>query len=210
MEPLLAVILTRATERIMVVCAGILSIYVGYRLFTLVPERKESEGRVKLPGGASFFFSKVGPGVFFALFGTGLIGYSATQPVSFNQSGDNLQGGMAVASGDGGGVFVGFDTRRPMTGALTRPPPGSADRPAVIGYLNAWFADLPADTPSGVRIDRRIAVTEAKLALMREVWDPAAWGDYDAFHRWVTVSAGSGPPPAGTEQAAALFTGAGP
>lgn len=207
MDPLLAVILTRAAERIIVVCAGILSIYIGYRLFALVPEHREGESRLKLPGGASFFMSKVGPGVFFALFGSALIGYSATRPVSFSQPGVEIASGIAA---EGGSVFVGFDARRRVPDAAGGVPRGSADRAEVVGYLNTWFADMPADTPSGTKIDRRIAVTEAKLALMREIWDEAAWGDYDAFHRWVTVSAGSGPPPAGTEKAAALFGGSGP
>jgi hypothetical protein len=203
MDPLLAVILTRAAERIIVVCAGILSIYVGYKLFALVPERREGTGKMTLPGGASFFLSKVGPGVFFALFGTGLIGYSATRPVSFAQP------GFEIAQGEGGRAeYIGFKTGQGVVGG-TSLPAGSAAREDVIGYLNAWFAAMPADTPRGDRLDRQIAVKEAKLAIMREVWDEASWGDYDAFHRWVTVAAGSGPPPAGSEAAAALFLGEG-
>lgn len=202
MDPLLAVILTRAMERLLVVFAGIVSIYVGYRLFLNMPTLKESEGRLSLPGGVSFFASRIGPGVFFALFGASLIGYSATRPVS-------LTAPELVASAEGlsGASYTGFGTRAAAGQSL---PPGSADRALVVNFLNNWLADTPADTPSDTKIDRRIAATESKLALMREVWDETKWGAYDSFHQWVTVSAATGPPPEGNADAAAFFKASNP
>lgn len=210
MDPLLTVILTRAAERMLVILAGILCIYVGYRLFALVPEQKGGESRLTLPGGASFFASKVAPGVFFALFGTGLIGYSATRPVSFSPGpGLVLRDSSEAARGEGG-VFSGVNA--PVAGNAGPAPPslGEARRAEVIGTLNAWLADLPEGTESGVRLDRLTAVKDAKLALLREAWDQTAWGDYDLFHRWVVEMAQTGPPPDGSEAAAALFDRASP
>jgi branched-subunit amino acid transport protein len=202
MDPLLAVILTRAMERLLVVVAGIVSIYVGYRLFLNMPTLKESEGRLSLPGGVSFFASRIGPGVFFALFGASLIGYSATRPVS-------LTAPELVASAEGlaGASYTGFGTRAAAGKSL---PPGSADRSLVVTFLNKWLADTPSDAPSDTKIDRRIAATESKLALMREIWDETKWGAYDSFHQWVTVSAGTGPPPEGNADAATFFKASSP
>jgi hypothetical protein len=200
MDPLLAVIFTRAAERLIVVGAGILSIYIGYRLFALVPNRNDSEGKLTLPGGFSFFASRVGPGVFFALFGAGLIAYSATRPVSFKAPELTI-----AAAQPGGAEYVGFGTDGNEVGKRQALPQGSAPREEVISVLNAWFHDLPADIAPTLRIDRTIAVKESKLALMRETWDSVKWGSYASFHRWITVSAQSGPPPDENKEAAEVF-----
>src|SRR4051794_33806218 len=51
------------------VMIGGLSIFLGYRLFIKLPERTDSSGKLVLPGGISVFVSRVGPGVFFCVFG---------------------------------------------------------------------------------------------------------------------------------------------
>jgi hypothetical protein len=199
MSALIAVILTRALERMLVVGAGILSIYVGYKLFALLPDRAESQGRLKLPGGFEFFATRVGPGVFFALFGAGLIGYSASRPVSYSAP------ELSAAAGAQGEIsYVGFGSAGGAAGGQSLPA-GSAARGDVVGFLNAWFKEIPADASTAVKIDRRIAATESKLVLMREIWEPAEWGDYASFHKWVTVAGQSGPPPKGNEDAAVFF-----
>ena len=67
----------------LLVLAGALAIYLGYRLFLAIPAADKSEGRISLPGGVSIFLTRIGPGVFFALFGCALIGYSVGQPIDF-------------------------------------------------------------------------------------------------------------------------------
>src|SRR5205823_6596740 len=78
---LLVVMLSRATERILLVLVGGLAVYLGYRLFQLIPRTSKSEGKLELPGGVSIFLTRIGPGIFFALFGVAVIGYSVAQPV---------------------------------------------------------------------------------------------------------------------------------
>ena len=69
-------ILLRSLERILSVLIGGLSIYLGYRLFLKIPQQTDSSGKIILPGGISIFLSRVGPGVFFSLFGTLVVGLS--------------------------------------------------------------------------------------------------------------------------------------
>ena len=81
-------IITRAAERLLVVVGGLLGIYFGYRLFTkgvVVDQAASGEFR-------SFKLSlgRVGPGVFFALFGTGLLGYSLVNPIKVNPDSNSL------------------------------------------------------------------------------------------------------------------------
>ena len=66
----------RGMERIIAVLIGGFSVYLGYRLFMNLPEQKDSEGRIILPGDISVYLSRVGPGVFFALFGSVVLGIS--------------------------------------------------------------------------------------------------------------------------------------
>ena len=180
MDALIAVIFTRALERLLVIGAGVLSIYVGYRLFALLPDRADGEGKLKFPGGIEFFVTRVGPGVFFALFGAALIGYSASRPVSYSAP------ELTASAGAAGTVaYVGFGAGG--AGVRQSLPPGSAAREDVAGFLNAWLRDMPDGTPASAKIDRRIAATESKLALMREIWDPAKWGVYETaiLNAWV-------------------------
>ena len=60
----------RMIERMIIACGGIISITLGYRLFMMVPaEQKPVSGGSFRSAWFSLSLSKVGPGVFFALFG---------------------------------------------------------------------------------------------------------------------------------------------
>ena len=69
--------------RIIVICISGICIYFGYKLFFLVTER---QGKLKIEGkDAVVSLSDVGPGVFFALFGSIGMGVTLiTQPYSVN------------------------------------------------------------------------------------------------------------------------------
>src|SRR3981189_2911886 len=59
----------RSVERLIVVVGGVLAIYLGYRLFSHAHLRNDGSGKLKTTV-FEFAVAKVGPGVFFALFGT--------------------------------------------------------------------------------------------------------------------------------------------
>jgi hypothetical protein len=58
----------RMFERIIIAFGGILSVFLGYRLFFLAGAASDSGGRFKTSL-ITMSMTKVGPGVFFALFG---------------------------------------------------------------------------------------------------------------------------------------------
>jgi hypothetical protein len=81
------VFLWRAVERFANVLIGALAIYLGYKLFMNLPERREEkkgEMKLMLPGDISVYVSRVGPGVFFALFGTAVVLMSFVSAVRFD------------------------------------------------------------------------------------------------------------------------------
>src|ERR1700704_3851818 len=89
MDPQSLVIVLRMVERILGVLLGGLLIYFGYRLFLSLPGKRGRDGGTgdfSFAGGNKIKLSKVGPGVFFALFGAGLIVFSITRSVSLSVS----------------------------------------------------------------------------------------------------------------------------
>src|SRR3712207_3118553 len=74
-------LLFRFLERMTVVLIGGMAIYLGFRLFLAVPELRESDGEVKLPWNISIVMTRVGPGVFFALFGIAALSLALYRPL---------------------------------------------------------------------------------------------------------------------------------
>src|SRR5262245_7121886 len=74
----------RVLERVLAVLIGGMSIFLGYRLFIKLPRQKDSSGKVMLPGDISVFFSRIGPGVFFSLFGAAVVVVSLQQGLELN------------------------------------------------------------------------------------------------------------------------------
>ena len=59
------VILWRSLERILAVLAGAVSIYLGYRLFLIIPHETGGKAKIEFQGKLSVYVARVGPGVFF-------------------------------------------------------------------------------------------------------------------------------------------------
>ncbi|MFQ5627503.1 MAG: hypothetical protein ACE5I1_01985 [bacterium] len=62
----------RMLERVLAVAIAGVSIYLGYKLFGMIPHIQVGEGKINFPGGSVHLF-RTGPGVFFALFGCFII-----------------------------------------------------------------------------------------------------------------------------------------
>jgi hypothetical protein len=194
---LLTVTLARAAERLMLVLAGMLAIYLGYRLFTQIPSADKSEGRLKLPGGISIYLTRVGPGVFFALFGCGIIGYSVTRPFDLKIPAEiaAVRPGAAEAAAGRSIQLTGFG---PALAAV----PGGTDTETLLARLNFYFEDTAKKLDRLQAEELAEAIRNAKLALMVTGWK-AQWGDRDSFVAWVRAGA-SAPPPVETAAGAVL------
>jgi len=67
--------------RVSIVIGGILCIYFGYKLFYIAKE-KQGDFKIKTGGSTEVSVSDVAPGVFFALFGAGILVFSITNGIS--------------------------------------------------------------------------------------------------------------------------------
>jgi hypothetical protein len=173
-----------------------------------LPEVEPGAGRVKLPGGISIYLTRVGPGVFFSLFGAVIIALSFYFGITASET-------RGVESQLAGGPPV--STQRSFTGAAadaagSDPQSRQVERATVermIRDLNRVPALMRDDLAPRDR-DLVQTLDQSKLRLMREVWDAEAWGDYVAFERWWREGAGADPPPEIAAAAAVFRAGSGP
>jgi hypothetical protein len=173
----------RFIERILAVVFGGMAIYLGYRLFVRIPESRDSQGKITLPWNITVILSRVGPGVFFALFGTGVIALSLYKGVQIGP-GTAFVGAPVVANKVTG--FIGAAPRAPEA-----EPAARADARALlrrdIGLLNNITNSLRPDLPDYERTPIELAIPRIKLALMKPVWGEteAGWGTPSEFEEWV-------------------------
>jgi hypothetical protein len=186
----------RAVERILAVLIGGLAIVLGYRLFLALPQQRDSSGTIRLPWNVTVMLGRVGPGVFFALFGAAVVGFSLHAAVHIEQGGDRSGARPAVAD------YRGFAPAAPSeSGAL-------ASRRLAAQMQVEYLNTLPGLLRGDLREDERKAAWRglgwAKLAIMEPLWD-ANWGDLTRFKDWAEGDS-TAPPPPGLEDAAAFFT----
>lgn len=176
----------RMLERIIAVLIGGLAIYLGYRLFFHLPFERSHEGELQLPG-VKIVLSRVGPGVFFAAFGSLVLYYSLTEEVKVSRSMQGpaqAQQGQDVASGD-------VVRREDFTGAASLPagtptvsPTGAAVTPqrrakalTSLEMLNCAQRLLARDGSSPeLQGKLALAIRDGKRALMLSIWDEGDWG----------------------------------
>jgi len=100
----------RMIERLLVVASAGLSIYLGYRLFLRIPDYRDAQGEIKLPAmNMSVTFSRVGPGVFFAVFGAAVLLASYLHPITVEPP---VQSPMATGPEAKSGKFEGASPMR--------------------------------------------------------------------------------------------------
>lgn len=203
----------RGLERLLVIGAGALSIVLGFLLFRHMPPAARGEaggeGKVELPGGVSIYVSRVGPGVFFALFGAVVVALSFQAPLV-------LVEGPPPAAGPAGAAQAAQVRQLSYLDGTADSGAGALETARLrvrehVGFLNGLAADLAPDLPAERRAEIARRLRNARLDMVQAVWGD--WGDQDAraaFVDWVRLGAEGDPPP-GLDAPAALFrTGASP
>ena len=195
------VIIFRMVERILGVLIGGVLIYFGYRLFLSLAGKRGRDrgaGEFSFAGGNKIKLSKVGPGVFFALFGAGLIVFSLVKPVSLTVS-----PGAAKSSTSAPKPGVVAASEFKFVGAVSVPETDqdrvrmrTETQQDVLALNRAFDVAEAADRPGLGR-----AVSRAKFALMEPLW-AEDWGDIADFRDWLDKG---GSPPATVQPAVDYF-----
>jgi hypothetical protein len=196
------VIILRGAERILVDLTGALAVYLGYQLFLRMPSRERGEGKFELPGGISIYISRVGPGVFFSLFGAAVLGLSLVHGVSQDSMRSIAAGAPSaeVAAAAPGSIVEATHYAGATASAPTVDPlQAEAERSAVvlaIRNINRIPTALRAELPATQRLDIEQAIKAAKVRMLKSVWDRDQWGDFASFRQWVDQGESDPPPPA--------------
>ena len=203
-----SIIAFRAIERILAIIVGGICIYLGYRLFSRIPEQKQGEATIKFPGDVSIYIARVGPGVFFALFGAVIIGLSFYLKVEYiHQSSQNSSAITAQPSSDRK-LDSEVDYFRGLSQAQPHQGPSSIEKERLrlaldIEYLNRLSKQVNENLTEQQRIEFKTRITNIKLKLMKSVWAPD-WGDFDEFKLWVEAGT-EDPIPTGLELPTGYF-----
>jgi len=183
--------------RLLQIGAGVLLCVLGYRLFARVPTA-DSGADISMATHLKLNFTKIGPGVFFALFGAAVLVQALANPLRLERQAGAVQGAAPAASAASASQAAAAGERLMITGAtatsvaVTMPP---LDEAALTRHLR--FANGLTDLlKPGLAMDRRVAFEnsqrELKLSLMRAGWQPD-WGDRAAFETWVLHRRGEAP-----------------
>ena len=205
MDPQSLTILLGAFQRILSILIGGMLIYFGYRLFLSLPGKRGRDGgsgEFSLGSANKVKLSKVGPGVFFAIFGAGLIAYSFAKPMKVNIPAAAQTAPSATNSpsaGTGVVAAAGFS----YVGAVSAPET-EEDRARMRNETQQDIIILNraldrANASERPQVER--AVVRAKVALMEPLW-AEDWGELKDFRDWL---AKGGTPPAKTQPAADYF-----
>jgi len=192
--------LYREVERILAVAISGMSIYLGYRLFLDVKAVQDSAGKLRLPGGIAIYLIRIGPGVFFALFGSAVIALSLRSVVSVSESNRATSGRSTTVETHAN--YTGFGSLD-----VARDQPAADKKQELrldLDFLNKRLPQLlRSDLSNAERTDLSVILPKAKLSLMRMSWDQD-WGDFAVFHKWVDEGS-SGSLPSNLEDAAKYY-----
>ncbi len=181
-DPNLTIMMMRMLERILAVSVGAIAIYLGYRLFVLLPTQTDSAGKIELPG-YSVVLSKVGPGIFFAAFGSIVLYLSLANPISV---GENFLGGTSLEP----------VARETPSGPKRTATPQEHDRVKRSLQMLTCMERVVVTSRVGIHGDEvEEAVRDAKIALLESVWNTESWGDLEAFRHWAATREGVVPTP---------------
>jgi hypothetical protein len=204
-DPQSLTILVGAFQRILSIVVGGMLIYFGYRLFLSLPgkrRRDSGSGEFSLGRSSKLKLSKVGPGVFFAIFGAGLIAYSFANPMKVNIPGaaPNATTTPGATNASTGVVATaGFS----YVGAVSAPETDedrarmrTETQQDIISLNRALDGANASERP---QLER--AVVKAKVVLMEPLWADD-WGELKDFRDWL---AKGGRPPDKTQPAVDYF-----
>jgi hypothetical protein len=183
----------RLIERIVSVAIGGLAIFLGYRLFLKVPTTQDSQGKFVLPWNISIVLTRVGPGVFFALYGAIIVAYALSQSILYSHE-QAPAATKVVEKQDFRGIV----------------PSGRIDAAALLAararivFLNDAQRSLSRNASEAEKLAIAAHITALKLAVMEPLWQADTWGDRAAFRLWAEAGA-SGPAPAGLDKAVIYF-----
>lgn len=179
--------LLRAIERLIAVLSGVVAIVLGYRLFMNISQATESSVEADFPGRIKIILTRIGPGVFFALFGASIVWssyhYQVVNETKKNTVHTPVMGQDSVLRDSVKTVYE--ETRYSGAGAaiLTDPSVAKSRQAEVrraLRALNKWLVGKALSEQAALEP----ILTTSRLALIQSVWQ-SNWGAYEEFRGWI-------------------------
>ena len=164
----------RMIERLLVVGFGGMAIFLGYRLFFHLPHTSDHKGEITLPG-IKVVLSRVAPGIFFLIFGSYILINSHNKGIT-----KTLENSVARIADDKTKVsqtFVGALPDSFKENKTTK----IASVIAKVGELNCLLRMLEKTKHKNADY-QKLALIDAKVALLKPVWNEQAWGKFSDFN----------------------------
>lgn len=168
------IIFLRMLERLLVVGFGGMAIYFGYKLFFHLPYKSNHKGELDLLG-IKIVLSRVAPGIFFLAFGAIILLH-------------NLDQGITQITGKPAAAVDKQNSFKSFAGAsgLSANADGKGlvpRRNAVIEQLGELNCLMRTVSKKDIEISDAITLAhhDAKIALLKPVWNEAAWGSFEAL-----------------------------
>jgi len=180
----LSLMAIRTLERIFDLIIGGWTIYLGYLLFSKIPEQKDSSGKITLPGGTMIYMTKIGPGVFFALFGIFVVSFSIfstyNEESTIIKTKSDKEDKQIIKKSynffSSGMSEIEVDTNRLKVLNTIY------DFNEIDSQLQ--YNKIPIED-NLKNIDIHSSIQYAKLYMMLYIWDNKDWGDAEKFQKWV-------------------------
>ena len=181
--------------RLLQILAGVLLSVLGYRLFERVPS-SPGQAEITLSQHFKLNLSRLGPGVFFALFGAAVLVQALLSPLRLER-----ETGAANAETRERVVIAGARSADATSHAASVPTLSADVLTQHMRFLNGLAAQRQSGLPMEQQVAFELGQREAKLALMQAGWN-ADWKDAAAFTAWAR---GERPAAAPDAQAIALW-----
>jgi hypothetical protein len=168
-------------ERLLAVLIGGMCIILGYLLFTHLPQTTNSEGKIVLPGGISIWLSRVGPGVFFAVFGAIIVGTSFVEGIKIK----SIESGLSEAKTQ---EFIGVTSTKTNTSVADQEQRLTEARTQIFTLNYDWPKALQPNLHTEDRNTVEVARDYSKRQILRAVW-LEKWGPFSEFEKWINSGA---------------------
>jgi hypothetical protein len=184
-------IVMRMLERIIAVLIGAFLVYLGYTLFLKLPELRNAEGKINLSDNISIYLSHIGPGAFFALFGSTVVALSIVFGMRLDQRPLAQAEPVPISVDNNSQPTTSDQTTISIRGIGQNSAAEKVDEKKLrdtgryIALLNGLDKQLNPELPLPDRVDISASIPQIKLALMETIWNSEQWGDWQTFRAWV-------------------------
>ena len=162
-------VLFRGGERLGIIAIAALCIWLGYKLFQSLPAERQASGTLTLPS-AKLVMTKVGPGVFFALFGALVLWQGVRTQLTADPVAATAAPPATASVAEARQVA---QPTRITLGASSGDTAAFAHAQEDISVLNC-LAGLAPDTLDPGAAER--VLHKVRMALIAPVWQPG-WGE---------------------------------